>query len=446
MPAIARRSSTTPSFTSLPLLLANLPHAASAPAKIFGEGSKHPFSNYWTCQGGLGEVIGVLPSREQADILVAKYFESIDPVYPMINKHQFMSDYSHFWSRSTSDKALADPALVGLHCTIYAISTQFLELSSERERQQVAEFYASAAHQALRISSYLNSGSIFTVQAIVLLCYFLMNDNKASDAWGFGGILVRHVYAMGLNRDPELVVPEASVAEKQQRRKLWQAVMFQDTFLTVLLKLPPTTTFSDVSVDSLIDDPDVTPSPELRTRSPPVNPMSISSIAPSPSTQTASSTNDTPPPVSSNDTSFIRHMWRLANFVQARVCTPRALSQPLASSIEHRLQIVAAFRALYDSFPTALSSFEPMFFHQLASRNPRQARQNLFLRSNFWHCMMLILADDAPRYGIARDVGGAIEAGRQGMLAFFNLWDYFKADAKIWWVFQHRAFEEAVRY
>lgn len=418
----------------------------STPSKIFGEGSKHPFSNYWTNQGGLAEVIGVLPSKDQADILVQKYFDTVDAVYPIINKYQFLADYDRFWALLPQEKHTADPALLGLHFVVYAMGTQFIELPSDQERKQVAEFYASAAHQALRIASYLNRGSFMTVQAIVLLCYFLMNDNKASDAWGFGGILVRHVYAMGLNRDPELVVPEASVAEKQQRRKLWQAVFHQDTFITVLLRLPPTTTFTDVSVDSLIDEPDVVASPSnIPTTSPPMNPMSISSIAPSPSAMTTSSSTATPPPpTSSNDTSFIRSMWRLANFVQPHICTPRALGHPLATSPQGKADLVAAFKAVFDSLPSILTSSDQVTFFQLAARNPRQARQNLFLRSNYYHCTMLIQVDESLRHGVARDVVGAIEAGRGGMLAFHNLWDHFFVDAGVWWVFQHRAFEEAV--
>ena len=86
---------------------------------------------------------------------------------------------------------------------------------------------------------------------MVLIVYFLMNDNHAADAWAFAGILIRQAYALGLNRDPSIIVPHAHPFEKQQRRKVWQAVLFQDTFLTVILKLPPTATHTDVRVEDL---------------------------------------------------------------------------------------------------------------------------------------------------------------------------------------------------
>lgn len=39
-----------------------------------------------TCQGGLPEVISVLPEKIQADILLERYFDCVDPVYPMIHR------------------------------------------------------------------------------------------------------------------------------------------------------------------------------------------------------------------------------------------------------------------------------------------------------------------------------------------------------------------------
>ena len=86
---------------------------------------------------------------------------------------------------------------------------------------------------------------------MVLIVYFLMNDNHAADAWAFAGILIRQAYALGLNRDPSIAVPHVHPFEKQQRRKIWQAVLYQDTFFTIILKLPPTATHTDVRVEDL---------------------------------------------------------------------------------------------------------------------------------------------------------------------------------------------------
>lgn len=54
---------------------------------------EHAFGNYWTFQGGLVELVGVLPSRQQADVLVGIYFDCVDPLYPIINRTEFIAEY-----------------------------------------------------------------------------------------------------------------------------------------------------------------------------------------------------------------------------------------------------------------------------------------------------------------------------------------------------------------
>jgi hypothetical protein len=381
----------------------------------------------------------VLPTKDQADTLVAKYFEAVDPVYPMLHKEAFYADYDTFWRLPQEEKCFADASLLALQFAIYALGAQFLQMESDQARQQISEFYVSAAHQSLRLYPFLSRTSLRSIEAMVLMGYFLMNDNKATDAWAFSGILVKQSYAMGLHRDPDLIAPKASVMEKNQRRKVWQAVFFQDTFFTVLVKLPPTTTFSDVSIDSLNEDI-IEPDKEVSIM---INPMSISAIAPR-----QISPPIPPPPHTSattkSDTAYIRAMWRLAELVQRTICQPRALAQPLTTSNRQKTQLLATFHSLYSSVPSTLSDTRPQFFANLLAKSPRVARQSLFLRSNYWHCVMLIQADSNDAAGVRCDVRGTLEAARIALSAFFDFWEGLRDDASVWWVFQHRAFEEAV--
>jgi len=435
------RSVSSSSTISSPFLLSNIPYSNHTPSLFFGLGS-HPFANYWTNLGGLPEVIGVLPSKDQADILVAKYFDAVDPVYPMIHRRNFYADYDRFWSLPLSEKQVADPVLLALHFVVYAMGTQFTQMPSEQERAQMAEFYASASHQALRLSSYLSRTSLRTIQAMVLVCYFLMNDNHASDAWAFGGVLMRQAYAMGLNRDPDIIGQRCSRSDKQQRRKVWQAVLFQDTFLTVLLKLPPTATFSDVRVDSLTDDLDeniMNGNPSNGAQDPVINPMSISNIAP------MSDPHPPHPPHEISDRQYIRSMWHLANLVQKTVCTPRSLSDPLTNSMPNKANLISSYNELFKSFPANMTVSDRQAIAGLSSTNPRLLRQNLFFRSNYWHCVMIIQADVNEARGVTCDVKGALEAARMALASFLDFWEFLRVDASVWWVFQHRAFEEAVR-
>lgn len=203
------------------------------------------------------------------------------------------------------------------------------------------------------------------------------------------------------------MVPDAAPFEKQQRRKVWQAVLLQDTFLTVLLSLPPSATHTDVSVDDLIQDD--------------------SSIA-----------SDDP-----TDVAYIRGSWTLANLVQETICSPRSLDVPICATARHKSKLIADFRAVYRSFPDVFRSWDPEALARLAQTNKRIVRQTLFLSSNYFHNLMLVHASeggpDAPV-----NVRGTLEAAHDAITAFFVLFALFEAEARVWWVFNHRAFLEAL--
>lgn len=449
--SIDNRAHMTPrgSTASSPYLLSNVPYSSTTPSAVFGMGTQHPFLNYWTMQGGLPEVISVMPSKEQADILIAKYFESVDPVYPFIHRRSFYADYERFWTLPLEEKHKTDAAMMALHYAMFALGTQFLDYPGYDERSQTAEFYCSAANQALRIYSYLNRTSMRAIQAMLLMAYFLMNDNHASDAYAWAGIHLRQSYAMRLHRDPEIVVPDASVIEKQQRRKLWQAVFFHDTFLTVLLKLPPTATHSDVPVESLTDENELSNDGidfDSGAHSRVENLMSISVIAPQDSfpPPPPQSHHMVDPDVAKTDVAYIRSMWHLGNLVQETLSSPCSLSLPLANSPRHKDSLIAAFKRLYKSFPAHLTLLDYTTLQQQALHTPRAVRQNLFLTSNYHHCLMLLHASENSAGGVERNVSAALEAAHAAIWAFFKLWGFFESEAAVWWVFQHRAFEESL--
>lgn len=415
------------------------PHAPSphGPASnVFGIGSEHPFANYWTRQGGLPEVISVLPSKDQADMLLARYFECVDPVYPMLHRQTFYADYEQFWSLtqgSTCDDI--DGALIALTFVMLAMGTQFVTATSSHERQKSSEFYVSASHQALRVSSYLNRASLRSIQAMVLITYFLINDNHAGDAWAFAGVLIRQAYAMGLNRDPNIVAPHATIFEKQMRRKLWQAVLLQDTFLTVLLSFPPSATHTDVNVEDLIDDAE-----------------SIGAENPT-------------------DSAYIRGSWTLANLVQESICSPRSLDRPICSTARQKSTLLSQFKLVHRSLPDIFRSWDaaslaasinpatfaqaspttalgiplpPSAIHPSVSANRRIVRQTLFLTSNYFHNVMLLHASECKEGGVPINIRGALEAAHEAIQTFFLLNELFPDEAKVWWVFNHRAFLEAI--
>ena len=236
-----------------------------------------------------------------------------------------------------------------------------------------------------------------------------MNDNHASDAWAFAGLITRHAYALGLNRDPSIIVPNAHPLEKQQRRKLWQAVLFQDTFFSIILKLPPTATHSDVRVGDLEYD---------------VDPALTESSA--------------------TDITYIASMWNLANIVQPRLCTPLALSLPISPSANDRDRLLSDFHRIYMNFPIPFRTFNEVSICDLARRSKRLARQALFVNSNYHHAVTMVHSDEHKQLEV--DVAGTLQAAHDAINSFFLLHTLFEDEARVWYHFQNRAFSEAVRY
>lgn len=202
------------------------------------------------------------------------------------------------------------------------------------------------------------------------------------------------------------MTPNANPFEKQQRRKLWQAVLLQDTFLTVLLSLPPSATHTDVSVDDLDDDG--------------------SSIA-----------NSDP-----TDTAYIRASWTLANLVQETICSPRSLDLPICATARHKSKLVADFRAVYRSFPDVFRSWDPDSLTAMAKTNTRVVRQTLFLTSNYFHNLMLVHASESADVPV--NTRATLEAAHDAITSFFMLFSLLESEARVWWVFNHRAFLEAL--
>lgn len=202
------------------------------------------------------------------------------------------------------------------------------------------------------------------------------------------------------------MTPNATKFEKQSRRKLWQAVLLQDTFLTVLLSLPPSATHTDVSVEDLLDDDD-----------------SIASCDPT-------------------DTAYIRASWTLANLVQESICSPRSLDLPICATARHKSKLIADFRAVYRSFPDVFRSWDAESLGAMAQDNKRVVRQTLFLTSNYFHNLMLVHASESPEVPV--NVRGTLEAAHDAISSFFVLWSLLETEARVWWVFHHRAFLEAL--
>lgn len=96
----------------------------------------------------------------------------------------------------------------------------------------------SGAYQALRLCSFLSNPSIHTIQAQIMINVYLLNSERASDAWAQTGSLVRQCIAMGLHVDPASLDPRISIRDAEVRRRMWWTVAGLDALLCLSFGRP----------------------------------------------------------------------------------------------------------------------------------------------------------------------------------------------------------------
>ena len=117
---------------------------------------------------------------------------------------------------------------------------------------------------------------------------------------------------------------------------------------------------------------------------------------------------------------------------------------PIVKSPRAKIALVNEFRAVWKSAPNFLTTLDYDTLKRQASTSGRSVRQNLFFSSNYHHIVMIIQAFEDVELGVECNVRGSLEAAHEALWSFFKMNDFFESDAIVWWVFQHRAFEEAV--
>jgi Fungal specific transcription factor domain len=427
---------------------------------------RYPFGNYWTQNGGVSEVLSFFPHKKQADMYVFRsqdsmlhagyvfvsnslntsslvniFFQAVDPVYPLISRERFYTDYEGFWELDDSKKLEVDIDFIALTFMILAMGTQFLQGPDPTGQvKDGAEFYSSACYQSLRLFSYLNRTSVRCLQSMVFMTYFLLNSGRASDGWAFSGTLIRQAYAGGINREPTLISPKFTKFERLERRRLWHGIVCQDSFMSMSLRLPPTAIHFDVD----------NAAPMLE------NDESFFTDA---SFEAASEDLNHDP--SHSDIGYVQSMYSLALLAQETISTPRSLSLPVASTPRQRNQLLARFRVCYRSFPDAFRAWDEETIAEKARQGKKRlVRQIMFLTGLYWHCLALIQSEGledvsflpssdegakSPAGNVDNWVRGTLDAAYQSMRAFFTIYSVLGGESSVWWAFCHRAFSVSVR-
>lgn len=163
-----------------------------------------------------------LPSRATALPLVKLYIDNCLALYPIFTEQEIYRSLDALTGHDQSNATSMDAWTIGM---IVGIS------SASRCRQRGDAMYTDAiGHvcKALEVADQvLHPGSIWSIQAMLLLVQFSMLDATHFDSWTLIGAASRAMIDLGLHQDP----PRSSKIAKQKldlRRRVYHSVYCLD--------------------------------------------------------------------------------------------------------------------------------------------------------------------------------------------------------------------------
>lgn len=183
------------------------------------------------CKGGsIQHGDNVLPLREDADHMVEIYWQYIYPLEPLVYKKTFLQTY-HDLFRSTP-KTNQRIFLSTLNA-IFALSTQLQASLQPEIREHTSETYFHRAWALLRPESVIwETGTLDTVQCLLLISRYLQCTNNPYRTWMVVGLAVRMAQSLGLDATEPTAV-DARTDEIVLRQHVWRCCVFMDRYARV---------------------------------------------------------------------------------------------------------------------------------------------------------------------------------------------------------------------
>jgi hypothetical protein len=181
-----------------------------------------PLQDYTDTDGIAGGMEYELPPRKQADHLLNVYWSFVDPLFPVINKPDFMYSYGALFSGTPVDTN--ERVLLSTLNAIFALSIQLQESLKPDQREQLSGKYFRRAQYLLRLPVW-ERGSIELIQCLLIMSQYLQCTNNPHQTWMVVGSAVRIAQGLGLH------LSEVSPSNDQTaalKRRVWQACIVMD--------------------------------------------------------------------------------------------------------------------------------------------------------------------------------------------------------------------------
>ncbi|KAK8864494.1 hypothetical protein IAR55_001744 [Kwoniella newhampshirensis] len=220
-----------------------------------------PFTTIWSHDNFSAEIIGLLPSQQQSELLWEAWFDDYAAHFAPFHMPTLEAEYLRFFAMSTPEKmnvplsSLAVFLMVcALGCLMRATSSEIFghpdrEVAAQAKTQGTAlkdprdltcsrlqsELYP---YQALRLCSFLANPTVHTLQCQLLIEVYLLVSERAADAWSIGGSVIKQAIALGLHKDPLSLDPKVSMRDAEIKRRLWWSIAGFDCMLCIFFGRP----------------------------------------------------------------------------------------------------------------------------------------------------------------------------------------------------------------
>ncbi|KAF2495336.1 hypothetical protein BU16DRAFT_460954 [Lophium mytilinum] len=233
---------------------------------VFGldnESATYPFVDLWGLPHGslarANELANALPTDSECLSFFRCYRETAHIVYPAVaDIEQFESDILLFLINRASAQSSNDGPTGVTEETIYGKSLQWIGLLfailasgcqcsglPRKERELTSQVYVCCSFECLRFTNFLSHATLENIQTMLILGNVISNNMNAGVAWSLMGLTVRLSQTLGLHRVcPPSVAPQV----KAIRSKVWWALLWQDSLLSISYDRASSTTTIDHTV------------------------------------------------------------------------------------------------------------------------------------------------------------------------------------------------------
>jgi hypothetical protein len=229
---------------------------------IFGldnESATYPFVDLWGLPHGsiarANELANAFPSDSECLSFFRCYRETAHVVYPAVADIEGIeSDLLLFLINRASSQGgvgVSEEQIYGKNFhwigLLFAILASGCQCSTlpRKERELTSQVYICCSFECLRFTNFLSHATLENIQTLLILGNVISNNMNAGVAWSLMGLTVRLSQTLGLHR---ICPPSTPLQIMLTRSKVWWALLWQDSLLSISYDRASSTTTIDHTV------------------------------------------------------------------------------------------------------------------------------------------------------------------------------------------------------